>query len=365
MESLVMKGSTFWRGRRVFMTGHTGFKGSWLCEWLLSMGAEIQGYSLAPVSKPNLFDMSVLEKRMGHALGDIRDLKNLTSSMKAFKPEVLMHLAAQPIVRDSYKDPIGTYQTNVIGTANVLEAARSCPELRSILVITTDKVYENREWVWGYRENEAFGGYDPYSSSKACAEIVTASYRNSFFNPAEYGRSHHVAIATVRAGNVIGGGDWASDRLVPDCLRAFGRGEKVRIRNPGSTRPWQHVLDPLSAYIKLAERLYYGIEYAEGWNVGPSDTDSKPVEWIVQRMCDLWGAGADYSVDEGSHPHEANFLKLDCSKIRARLGWEPRWDLATALEKTVAWEKARLSGESAAGLCARQIVEYIEEGEFP
>jgi len=358
-----MKGAAFWRRKRVFVTGHTGFKGSWLCEWLLSMGAEIRGYSLGPATDPSLFVLLGLDRRMEHAIGDIRDLNALRTSMKAFKPDVLMHLAAQPIVRESYKDPLGTYQTNVIGTANVLEAARSCPELRSILVITTDKVYENREWPWGYREDEAFGGYDPYSASKACAEIVAASYRNSFFNVAEYGQSHHAAIATARAGNVIGGGDWAPDRLVPDCLRAFGKGEKVRIRNPESTRPWQHVLEPLSAYIELAERLYGSNDCAEGWNVGPNDEDARPVGWIVQRLKDLWGENAEYEIDKGPHPHEANYLKLDCSKIRSRIGWQPRWDLATALEKSVAWEKARLSGEPPASVCARQIGEYAEAGE--
>jgi CDP-glucose 4,6-dehydratase len=351
----------FWKDKKVFLTGHTGFKGSWLAHWLTGIGADVRGYSLDAPTHPNLFEALGLAEKVDHLRGDIRDGGALSSAMGSFDPDIAFHLAAQPLVRESYAEPLGTFQSNVLGMANFLEGARACKRLRSVVVITTDKVYQNREWAWGYRENEAFGGYDPYSASKACAEIVAASYRDSFFNSADYGKRHSTAIATMRAGNVIGGGDWAADRLVPDCLKAFERGEKVRIRNPNSIRPWQHVLEPLSVYIDIAQRLYgEGPCWAEGWNVGPDDSDAKTVGWIVDRLRGIWGGSASFEIDDGEHPHEANYLKLDCSKIKSRTGWVPRWSLDEALVKVVDWHRGWLSGVPAAELCDRQIEEFSE-----
>jgi CDP-glucose 4,6-dehydratase len=267
-------------------------------------------------------------------------------------------MAAQPLVRDSYKIPVETYAINVMGTVHLLESVRSCPSVKAVVNVTTDKVYENREWVWGYRENEPFGGYDPYSNSKGCSELVTAAYRSSYFNPRDYGQ-HGVAVASVRAGNVIGGGDWAGDRLIPDIIRAILAGEPVLIRNPHAIRPWQHVLEPLSGYLTLAQRLYEdGVPFAEGWNFGPLDEDARPVEWIVQRLCKLWGDGAHYRIDAGDHPHEAHFLKLDCSKVHARLGWRPRWGLEKALESIVDWNKTSRHGDNVRDKCIQQIADY-------
>lgn len=345
---------SFWSGKRVFLTGHTGFKGSWLSLWLQAMGAELKGFGLAPATEPDLFGVARVANGMVSEIGDIRDLETLRASMSAFDPEILIHMAAQPLVRLSYQDPVGTYATNVMGTVHVLEAARTLPSLRAIVCVTTDKCYENKEWVWGYRENEPMGGHDPYSNSKGCAELVSSAYRNSFFN-----RADGPAIATARAGNVIGGGDWAADRIIPDILRAFGDGVPVPIRNPLATRPWQHVLEPLSGYLVLAEALWQGgQDYAEGWNFGPRDEDAQPVEWIVDEMIERWGGDAAWVRDEGFHPHEARYLKLDISKARERLQWEPRWPLQKTLGKIVDWQKAWLAGADVHAHCLAEIDGY-------
>lgn len=348
----------FWRGKRVFLTGHTGFKGSWLCLWLTSLGAEVTGYALDPSTRPSLFELArVGELLAGDGRGDVRDLPGLAAAVTQAAPEIVFHLAAQPLVLESYRNPVETYATNVMGTVHLLETVRNCPSVKAMVNVTTDKCYENREWPWGYRENEPLGGHDPYSSSKACAELVTAAYRRSFCGPVAGG--HGVAVATARAGNVIGGGDWAADRLVPDCLRALLAGEEIVIRSPSAIRPWQHVLEPLCGYLMLAEKLYAGERaFAQAWNFGPMDDDARPVEWIVQRLCELWGSGRGYRVDAGSHPHEAHYLKLDISRARAELGWQPRWDLGRALEKVVEWTRAMAREEDLRAVTLRQIDEY-------
>ncbi len=345
----------FWNGKRVFLTGHTGFKGSWLSLWLIKMGAEVKGFSLAPPSTPSLFCVAGLDKTMDSDEGDIRNLTVLAESMKAFNPDIVIHMAAQSLVRLSYHEPIATYATNVMGTAHVLEAARRCQNLRAIVNITTDKCYENREWEWGYRENEPMGGHDPYSNSKGCAELVTAAYRNSFFNGADA-----PALASARAGNVIGGGDWAADRLIPDILRAFSENQAVIVRNPQATRPWQHVLEPLSGYLVLAQALWEGGKpFAEGWNFGPKDEDAKPVDWILDRMVQAWGGGASWQLDTNANPHEAKYLKLDISKAHARLHWSPTWSLDTTLDKIVAWHRAWLSHDDMANHTMSEINAYM------
>ena len=343
----------FWRGKRVFLTGHTGFKGGWLSLWLQQLGAELHGYALAPAGEHNLFDAARVADGMGSTIADVRDLAALKSALGAFRPEIVIHMAAQPLVRQSYADPVETYATNVMGTVHLLEAVRASPGVRAVVNVTTDKCYENREWPWGYREDEAMGGHDPYSSSKGCAELVSSAWRRSFF------QQGGPALATARAGNVIGGGDWATDRLVPDILRAFERAEPVVIRHPQATRPWQHVLDPLAGYLTLAQRLWHdGEAVAEGWNFGPRDEDARPVQWIVEQLAQQWGAGARWQLDDGVHPHEANFLKLDISKARARLHWAPRWRLADALRHTVAWHRAWRGGQDARTLCLAQIDDH-------
>lgn len=325
----------FWQGKKVFLTGHTGFKGSWLALWLQSMGAQVKGFALEPPTSPALFLEARVAEAMESEIGDIRDLAAITSSMTGFDPDILIHMAAQPLVRLSYHEPVETYATNVMGTVHVLEAARQCKNLKAIVNVTTDKCYENREWVWGYREHEPMGGHDPYSSSKGCSELVTAAYRRSFFDiPGT------AWLASARAGNVIGGGDWADDRLIPDILRAFEQQQPVIVRNPLATRPWQHVLEPLSGYLLLAEKLYTeGGEYAEGWNFGPRDEDVRPVEWILDRMVLAWGEGASWQLDFQPHPHEAQLLKLDISKAACKLQWQPRWPLDEALVSIVAWHR--------------------------
>lgn len=354
VEDMVAVDPAFWAGKRVFLTGHTGFKGSWLTLWLTMLGAEVKGYALAPDTAPDLFSVARVDEGIQSEIGDIRDLETLRASMAAFDPEVVIHMAAQPLVLLSYEDPVGTYATNVMGTVHVLEAARRCPSLRAIVSVTTDKCYENREWVWGYREDEPMGGHDPYSNSKGCAELVSAAYRRSFFSEAG-----GAALATARAGNVIGGGDWARDRLVPDILRAFQDGQPVSTRNPLATRPWQHVLEPLSGYLVLAQALWEeGEDYAEGWNFGPRDEDARPVQWIVEQMAERWGGDAGWARAEGFHPHEARYLKLDISKARARLGWSPRWPLAATLERIVDWHKAWMGGADMRGHCLREIKDY-------
>lgn len=343
----------FWRGKRVLLTGHTGFKGSWLSLWLQSMGATLRGLSLAPPTDPALFEIARVAEGMEHCIADIRDFASVKSQMDEFLPEIVIHMAAQPLVRLSYHQPIETYATNVMGTVHVLEAARHAGSVKAIVNITTDKCYENREWVWGYREEEPMGGYDPYSNSKGCAELVSSAYRKSFL------RDAGIAMATARAGNVIGGGDWALDRLIPDILRALQNAEPVLIRNPHAIRPWQHVLEPLSGYLVLAERLYtHGQVDAEGWNFGPRDEDARPVQWIVRQLCESWGNGASWSQQPGDHPHEASYLKLDISKARQRLQWGPRWSLETALRQIIAWHQAWLSGHDMRAVCLSQISQY-------
>ncbi|MBK6004594.1 CDP-glucose 4,6-dehydratase [Ramlibacter ginsenosidimutans] len=355
----------FWRGRKVFLTGHTGFKGSWLSLWLQQLGAQVTGYALQPPTQPSLFELAGVASGMRSILGDVRDGAHLAAAMKDAQPEVVIHMAAQPLVRHSYAEPVETYATNVMGTVHLLEAVRQTASVRSVVNVTTDKCYENREWVWAYREDEPMGGHDPYSSSKGCAELVTAAYRSSFF-PAALHERHRVALASARAGNVIGGGDWAKDRLIPDILAAFGKGEPVVIRNPSATRPWQHVLEPLRGYLVLAERLYTdGTAYAEGWNFGPWSEDARPVEWITRELAERWGAGARWEVSAGEHPHEANYLKLDISKAGARLQWRPVLRLAEALDLIVQWDRARSSGADLHSLTLTQISDYQSRALAP
>lgn len=350
--------STFWKNKKVFITGHTGFKGSWLCLWLQSLGAEIVGYGLVPPTKPNLFELANVRKGMVSIIGDVRDGIKITKCLSEFLPDIVIHMAAQPLVRRSYADPVETYSTNVMGTVNLLDAVRRIPSVRAVVVVTTDKCYENNEWLWGYRETEALGGFDPYSSSKGCAELVTAAYRNSFFNPEAYSM-HKVALASVRAGNVIGGGDWAEDRLIPDILKSFEESKPAIIRSPDSIRPWQHVLEPLNGYMLLAENLYNsGISYAEAWNFGPNDEDTKTVRWIVDQLAHQWGENASWIDDQGINPHEANYLKLDCSKARGLLNWAPKWSLSQTLKYIIIWHKAYINKSDMRAISLDQIKSY-------
>ncbi|MDI9640292.1 CDP-glucose 4,6-dehydratase [Oscillatoria amoena NRMC-F 0135] len=350
-----------WPGKRVFLTGHTGFKGSWLSLWLQLLGAEVAGYSLAPPTQPSLFELADVQEGMLSIEGDIRDLERLRQAIAQFKPEIVFHLAAQSIVRQSYQNPVDTYAVNVMGTVNLLEAIRQVGGVRAVVNITSDKCYENREWVWGYRENEAMGGYDPYSSSKGCAELVTSAYRNSFFHPSDYAQ-HGVAIASARAGNVIGGGDWAVDRLIPDTLKSLIAKQPLPIRNPHAIRPWQHVLEPLNGYLTLAEYLYQqGAPFSEAWNFGPNDCDIQPVSWVVDRLFTLWGEGT-WQWDRGTQPHEATTLKLDSTKARIKLGWQPKLDLETALAWIVDWTKAWQAGANSRHFTETQIQKFMEIG---
>jgi len=345
----------FWKGKRVFLTGHTGFKGSWLSLWLYSLGAEVRGYALNPPTSPSLFNEAKIDTIIDSQIADIRDQDTLHESMTGFNPDILIHMAAQPLVRYSYDAPIETYEVNVIGTAKVLEVARSCPNLRAIVNITTDKCYENDGRAEGYKENDPMGGYDPYSSSKGCAELVASSYRRSFL------QDQGIGIASVRAGNVIGGGDWADDRLIPDILRSFEKNKPVVIRNPKATRPWQHVLEPLSGYLILAQNLYKDQKkYAEGWNFGPNEKDVQPVDWILDKMISKW-PNSSWELDNNSNPHEAGFLKLDISKAKSKLGWSPVWELSQTLERIISWHQAWLNKDDMQTVCLTEIEEYMRE----
>jgi len=341
-----------WNGRRVLITGHTGFKGSWLTLWLAQLGAEVTGLALAPES-PSLFEQARLVDRIRHIEGDIRDLATVERAIALARPEVVFHLAAQPLVRRSYAEPVETFATNVQGTVHVLDACRRSPDLKAIICVTSDKCYENREWVWPYRETDPMGGHDPYSASKGAAELIAAAYRRSFFQA-----DGTPLLATARAGNVIGGGDWAMDRLIPDIVRALLAGTDIDIRSPGSVRPWQHVLDALGGYVLLAGKLLSGERrLADGWNFGPADSDARPVGWIVEKMLASWGRGS-WQPYNGSKPHEAHLLRLDCSKARAELGWQPAWPLEHALNKIVAWHQAVDQGEDALAVSLEQLVEF-------
>jgi CDP-glucose 4,6-dehydratase len=353
MEGLVMN-PEFWRGKRVFLTGHTGFKGAWLALWLQEMGAEVHGYALNPPTEPNLYTIARVEEGMETSIiNDIRDIMAITNAMQSASPEIVLHLAAQPLVRYSYANPVETYAVNVMGTINLLEAVRVTSSVRAVVIITTDKCYENRECIRAYREDEPMGGYDPYSSSKACAEILTSAWRRSYLE------KNQVAVATARAGNVIGGGDWAPDRLIPDFMRALDRNEALRVRSPEAIRPWQHVLEPLAGYLRLAECLLTeGCSYAEAWNFGPVDEDARSVRWIVEHLVAA-SPGATWECEHEPQPHEALYLKLDSSKARARLGWRPRWRLETALDKTIEWYSGWRHGKDMHDVSLTQIVEYM------
>jgi CDP-glucose 4,6-dehydratase len=353
--------STFWQGRRVLVTGHTGFKGSWLCLWLSRLGARVSGYALPAATNPSLYELMCLEKRLERSgLGDIRNRQAVQQFLQETAPEIVFHLAAQPLVRQSYADPVGTYETNVMGTINLLEAIRFTPSVRAIVNVTTDKCYDNRERAdAAYAETDPLGGYDPYSNSKACSELVTAAYRSSFFNPADYSR-HQVAVATARAGNVIGGGDWAADRLLPDCLRALLAHQPIVLRCPAAIRPWQHVIDPLCGYLLLAERLVVeGPVWGEAWNFGPAAAEACTVEWVVRRFCQAWGGDFALEMPGNSGPHEATCLKLDVTKARQRLGWRSEIDVATAIDLTAAWMKQQTQGQEACRLCLEQLESRI------
>ena len=348
----------FWKGKRVFLTGHTGFKGGWLSLWLQSLGANLTGYSLNPPTSPNLFQVAGVSSGMTSIIGDVRDLDGLKRAIQHAAPEIVIHMAAQPLVRGSYENPVETYATNVMGTVNLLESVRQSEGIKAVVNVTTDKCYENQEWVWGYRESEPMGGYDPYSNSKGCSELVTSSYRSSFFNPETY-KKHGVAVATARAGNIIGGGDWSRDRLIPDVLAAFESGVPACIRNPSAIRPWQFVLEPLRGYLELAERLYCdGPDFAEAWNFGPEDRDSLSVHNIVDKMVNLWGGDASLEISEGLHPHEAHYLKLDISKAANQLNWRPILNIEKALKLTIEWTLALKSKANMHAYTIGQIEKY-------
>lgn len=346
--------------KTVFITGHTGFKGSWLALWLQHLGAKVVGYALEPPTNPNHFELLNLD--VVSIIADIRDRARLSDVVKTYAPEIVFHLSAQPIVRYSYINPVQTFETNIIGTVNIFEACRSADSVRAIVNITSDKCYENKEWVWGYRENDPMGGYDPYSASKGCAEIITGSYRNSFFNPNEYGKKHNLLLASARAGNVIGGGDWADSRLIPDIIRAVSRGERVAIRYPKATRPWQHVLEPLSGYLLLGQMLLEGRrEFADGWNFGPDDESNITVEDVVRCIKKSWDKIQYEAVTNEHNPHEAGMLKLDCSKARLRLKWKPLWDIKRSIEATTLWYKEYLENDRISSY--KDLTDYVEDAK--
>jgi len=361
VENLVRKvrlERSFWKNKKVFLTGHTGFKGSWLTIWLNYLGAEVLGFSLDPITNPNLFTEADLSGDLIDIRGDIRDYNKLSRSMSEFQPEIIIHMAAQPLVRYSYKEPIETFTTNIVGTANIFESARNCTSVKAILNVTTDKCYENMEWDRAYTENDTLGGHDPYSSSKACSEIITSAYKKSYLHDAG------ISIASARAGNVIGGGDWSDDRLIPDILNSFEENKIVVIRNPKSVRPWQHVLEPLSGYLLLVQNLYnFGDVFAQPWNFGPYDKDSKQVEYIVNKIKNIWGNDANWEIDENPNPHEAKYLKLDISKAINNLNWEPKWNLDNAIERIVIWHKSWRNGANVKNLCLKEIEDYEKYNE--
>ena len=351
---------SIYKNRRVLVTGHTGFKGSWLCLLLNQLGADVYGYALEPPTNPSLFNEAKIAELVHSTIGDVRDYDSLLKALQNAQPEVVIHMAAQPLVRESYKIPVETYAINVMGTVHLLEACRQTKSVKAIVNVTTDKCYENKEWHWGYRENEPMGGYDPYSNSKGCSELVTSSYRSSYFNPKNY-TEHGVALGSGRAGNVVGGGDWADDRLIPDFIRSIALGKELQIRSPYAIRPWQHVMEPLIGYLALAAKLLTdGSKYAEGWNFGPDDKDAKNVEWITKTICILWGDGASFCIDKNPQPHEANYLKLDCSKAKSELGWYPKWDIEATLNSIVDWNKAYISGSDMREKTLEQIIEYLK-----
>lgn len=348
----------FWKAARVFLTGHTGFKGSWLSLWLSELGAQVTGYALQPPTTPSLFELAGVERRLNHTLGDVRDLRALHRALDTAHPDIVIHMAAQSLVRPSYEDPVATYETNVMGTVHLLEAVRALKCVKAILIVTSDKCYEIREWPWGYRENDHLGGHDPYSNSKGCAELVTAAYRRSFFE-SDPDATKTIAVASARAGNVLGGGDWAKDRLMPDIFRALSSDEPPEIRNPRAVRPWQHVLEPLSGYLVLLERLVRnGSKFADAWNFGPPEENAKPVAHVVDRIFELWGRESSWCQTRTPQPHESGILKLDCSKARSLLGWRPQWDLEETLQATVAWYRAYADGKNTLPLILEQIAAY-------
>lgn len=357
LESLVKSfmNFSFYSGKKVFVTGHTGFKGSWLCKMLVNFGADVTGYSLLPPTNPNLFDLAGIKNKINSVIGDIRDFDALKEAFAKAKPEIVFHLAAQPIVRDSYKKPRDTYETNVMGTVNILECIRESKSVKSFLNVTTDKVYKNKEWEWGYRENEPLDGFDPYSNSKSCSELVTHSYKSSFF------ADNRVAVSTARAGNVIGGGDFANDRIIPDCVRAIIKNENIAIRNPNSTRPYQHVLEPLFAYLMIAQEQHINPEVADCYNVGPDEQGCITTGKLVDLFCKKWGNGLKADISQINGPHEANFLKLDCSKLKKVFNWRPRWNVEMAIDKTVEWTKVYLDGGNIARIMDEQIYEFLSK----
>jgi CDP-glucose 4,6-dehydratase len=351
--------STFWKGRKVFLTGHTGFKGAWLSLWLSEIGANVCGYALEPATTPSLFELAHVRQRLNHKIGNILDLDTLRYALRHSGAEIVIHMAAQALVRESYVDPVGTYATNVMGTVNLLETVRGTDSVRVVLVVTSDKCYENREWKWGYREIDRLGGYDAYSNSKACSEMVVSSYRNAFFPPTSHA-VHGVVIASARAGNVIGGGDWAKDRLIPDMMRAFVAGKVPVIRFPNADRPWQHVLEPLAGYLLLCEQCWqFGTSFGQAWNFGPDHRDAKPVKWVADRLTQLWGENVRWQLDDDHHPHEATYLSLDTTNARTRLGYRPRWGLEDALGKVVEWYKALHDGKPMEKITLDQIVSFM------
>jgi CDP-glucose 4,6-dehydratase len=348
----------FWRDKKVFVTGHTGFKGAWLCLWLYLLGAKVTGYALKPPTTPNLFEICGIDQLVTSNIADIRNAQVLNHVIRKSEAEIVIHMAAQSLVRIAYENPVDTYATNLMGTVNLLEAIRNSESVQAVVNVTTDKCYEDKNWVWGYREHDSLGGYDPYANSKACSELITASYRASYFNTDAHHR-HGVGIASARAGNVIGGGDWATDRLLPDCFRAISLGQKMNLRYPQAIRPWQHVLEPLSGYLVLAQKLCEnGPQYAEAWNFGPDEADAKTVQWVVKRFYQLWGLETEAEIDCAGHPHEASFLKLDCSKAKSRLHWFPRLNIEETLLKTVEWMRAYLDKRVMRDVCLQQIEEY-------